>query len=92
MNEPIKKGDMATIIEGALGKRGPNVGKTVRVGMLQGEHSQHGRIWRVRGEGLVTEYGVKCTEFDCAQSWLRKIEPPPIEMISATTAEKGGTA
>ena len=92
MSEPIKKGDMATIIQGALGKHGPNVGKTVRVGMLQGEHSQHGRIWRVRGEGLVTEYGVKCTEFDCAQSWLRKIEPPPINTIHVATAEKGGAA
>lgn len=76
MNEPIRSGDAAEIIAGALGATGPNVGKRVRVGMLRGEHSQHGRIWRVHGEGLVTEYGAVGTEVDCAQAWLRKIEPP----------------
>lgn len=76
MKEPIKSGDQAEIIEGALGTTGPNVGKQVRVGQLQGEHSQHGRIWRVHGEGLTSEYGATGNEIDCAQSWLRKIEPP----------------
>lgn len=74
---PIKKGDRAEIIAGALGDKGPNVGKQVTVGLLQGEHSQHGRIWRVHGEGLVTEYGAVGNECDCAAAWLRKIEPPP---------------
>ena len=76
MSEPIKKGDLAEIIAGALGEGGPNAGKRVTVGFLQGEHSQYGNIWRVHGEGLVTEYGAVGTELDCAQSWLRKIEPP----------------
>lgn len=74
--KPIQKGDAAEIIAGALGDKGPNIGKRVTVGMLQGEHSQHGRIWRVHGEGLVTEYGAVGTELDCAQSWLRKLDPP----------------
>ena len=78
MIEPIKQGDRAHIIEGALGTKGPNIGKPVTVGTCQGEHSQYGRIWRVHGEGLTTEYGATGTELDCAAAWLRKIEPPPL--------------
>lgn len=75
MREPIKSGDIADIVEGALGTMGPNIGKRVRVGLLQGEHSVHGRIWRVHGDGLTTEYGATGSELDCAQAWLRKVEP-----------------
>jgi hypothetical protein len=92
MTEPIKKGDMATIIEGALGKQSPNVGKVVTVGLFKGEHSKYGRIWRVHGENLITELGFRTGEFDCAQSWLRKIEPPPINKIHVATTEKHGAA
>lgn len=91
MNEPIKAGDRAEIIAGALGDKGPNVGKTVRVGMFQGEHSKHGRIWRVHSEGLVTEYGVVGTELDCAQAWLRKL-PPDATPPAATTTDREVTA
>jgi hypothetical protein len=52
------------------------VGKKVRVVILRGEHSEHGRIWKVEGEGLISGYGAVGTTVDCAQSWLRKIEPP----------------
>lgn len=69
MNGPIKTGDRATIIAGALGGAGPNVGKRVTVGALLGEHSQHGRIWRVYGDGLTTEFGATGDAVDC---WLRK--------------------
>jgi hypothetical protein len=89
MKEPIKQGDRAHIIEGALGTKGPNIGKAVTVGTCQGEHSQHGRIWRVHGEGLTTEYGAKGTELDCAAAWLRKIEPPPL--ASTTRAREATT-
>ena len=89
MSEPIKAGDMAEIIEGALGTTGPNIGKVVRVGQFQGEHSRYGRIWRVHGEGLTTEYGATGTELDCAQSWLRKIEPPK---LPGTTEKKAVSA
>ncbi|MDE2401891.1 MAG: hypothetical protein KGL90_09530 [Burkholderiales bacterium] len=74
--KPIQAGDHAEIIEGALGTKGPNVGKRVRVVILRGEHSEHGRIWKVEGDGLISEYGAVGTTVDCAQSWLRKIEPP----------------
>lgn len=82
MNEPIKSGDRCEVIAGALGSQGPNIGKQVTVGSLRGEHSEHGRIWRCHGEGLVTEYGALGTEADFAQSWLRKLPPeevPPVE-------------
>lgn len=85
MTEPIKSGDLATIIAGAMGNTGPNVGKRVRVGVLRGEHSLYGRIWRVHGDGLVTEYGVVGSEVDCAQLWLRKIPPGTPPPSSATS-------
>jgi hypothetical protein len=79
MKEPIRQGDLAYIIAGALGDKGPNIGKAVTVGQCQGEHSVHGRIWRVHGVNLTTEYGATGIELDCAVSWLRKIEPPPLK-------------
>lgn len=82
MREPIKSGDKCLVISGALGDKGPNVGKEVVVGKLRGEHSQFGRIWRCHGEGLTTEYGGIGTEADFAQSWLQKIEPPPLKTES----------
>lgn len=84
--KPIQAGDHAEIIEGALGTKGPNVGKKVRVVALRGEHSEYGRIWKVEGEGLVSEYGAVGNSVDCAQSWLRKIQPP--EMGSDNKALK----
>ena len=86
MSEPIKTGDHATIIAGALGDKGPNIGKTVTVGKLQGEHSVHGRIWRVHGAGLTTEYGATGSELDCAAAWLQKIDPPPPKAGTTTKA------
>ncbi|MGH6647289.1 hypothetical protein [Aquabacterium sp.] len=85
--KPIQAGDHAEIIEGALGTKGPNVGKKVRVVNLRGEHSEHGRIWKVEGEGLVSEYGAVGTTVDCAQSWLRKIEPPEVGSNTEATKE-----
>lgn len=87
MNEPIKSGDRARIIAGALGDKGPNIGKQVTVGQLQGEHSRYGRIWRVHGEGLVTEYGAVGSELDCAAAWLRKL-PPDAAPPAATTTDR----
>lgn len=85
MTAPIQSGDMAEIIEGAMGNQGPNVGKIVRVVAFRGEHSKHGRIWRVSGDNLITEYGAVGDTLDCAQSWLRKIEPPTNTQSHQTT-------
>lgn len=78
MNEPIKSGDRCEVIAGALGDKGPNVGKRVTVGSLRGEHSEFGRIWRCHGEGLVTEFGALGNEADFAQAWLRKLPPSEV--------------
>lgn len=76
MTSPIKRGDLADIIEGALGKTGPNIGKRVTVGYLLGQHSEHGNIWSVSGENLMSEYGAIGPTTQCAQKWLKKVEPP----------------
>jgi len=86
--KPLAKGDRAHIIAGALGDKGPNIGKAVTVGMRQGEHSKYGVIWRVHGEGLTSEYGATGAELDCAAAWLRRIEPPP---LPATTRDREAT-
>lgn len=90
MNEPIKSGDRCEVIAGALGDKGPNVGKRVTVGQLRGEHSEYGRIWRCHGEGLVTEFGALGNEADFAQSWLRKLPPgevpPKVEQSEKVTS------
>lgn len=85
MNEPIKTGDRCEVIAGALGPSGPNVGKFVTVGQVRGEHSEHGRIWRCHGDGLVTEYGAVGNQADFAQAWLRKLPP---EMLSPPNREE----
>lgn len=81
MNEPIKTGDMAEVIDGLQGKASPNLGLIVKVVACVGEHSKHGRIWRcdaeyaARGqEGKDVPGGMA----DFAQSWLRKIQPPAL--------------
>lgn len=59
------------------GVDGINVGKTVRIASLQGEHSKYGRIWRCTAHecALVTEYGAVGCAADFAQDWLEVIPP-----------------
>ena len=59
------------------GTDGLNVGKTVRVASLQGEHSKYGRIWRCTAHEcqLVTEYGAVGIAADFAQDWLEPLPP-----------------
>lgn len=76
MKRPIQKGDLCEIIEGALGNKGPNIGKQVTVGQMMGEHTEFGNIWEVYGNGLVTEFGAIGNTTQCAQAWLRRIDPP----------------
>ena len=86
-HEPIKAGDLAEVIDGMLGKESPNIGLIVQVASLAGEHSLFGRIWRCRAE-----YGIRGQEghnvpsvfLDFAQSWLRKIKPPPTPLETKT--------
>ena len=78
MNEPIKVGDLCEVIAGALDDKGPNVGKTVTVSSLRGEHSVYGRIWQCTGDNLITEYGAVGNQADFAVAWLRKLPPEPL--------------
>lgn len=90
MKEPIKKGDLAYIVEGAHGTKGPNIGKMVTVGVHLGEHSKHGRMCRIHGAALTTNQGSISTEADCATSWLRKIEPPEIKSNTKQLEKSNG--
>jgi len=86
--EPIKAGDRCEVIAGALGAQGPNIGKTVTVYALRGEHSVFGRIWRCIGDGLTTEYGAIGPLADFAQSWLRKLPPAEPHAANDETREQ----
>lgn len=86
MQEPLKKGDLAEIIEGAHGKDSPNIGLHVTVGMFRGEHSNYGRVVRVHGKDLITVWGTYGDEIDCPVIWLRKIEPPTVTPESKAIA------
>jgi len=70
----IYKGAVCKVIGGVDGL---NIGKTVVVASLQGEHSKYGRIWRCTAHEcqLITEYGVVCIAADFAQDWLEVIPP-----------------
>lgn len=76
MKEPIKVGDLAIVIEGALGEKSPNVGKIVQVRSFRGDHMLYGKIWRCSGTGLVGIDGTTKDELDFPATWLRKINPP----------------
>ncbi|BCG50240.1 hypothetical protein [Ralstonia phage RP13] len=83
----IKPGVKARIIQGALGPKGPNVGKIVTVVHADGEHTLHGPIWKVQsaGENLVTELGVICDNLHCAEDWLDVIDD---DQLKTNTEEK----
>jgi len=81
MNEPVKAGDLAEVIDGLQGRDSPNVGSIVRVKVCVGEHSKYGRIWRCEAEyAVLGQAGVDVPTgaADFAQSWLRKINPPAL--------------
>ncbi len=93
MNEPIKAGDMAEVINGSAGKDSPNLGLIVTVGKMVFECPVLGRIWRCEAEyaeRLVIGPGCTCPPgmADFAQAWLRKIEPPKTPGVSTTTKKE----
>ncbi len=80
-NRPIQAGDLAEVISGMLGPKSPNIGLVVRVNAFVGEHSQLGRIWRCTAEYAVRGQpgrDVPTGTADFAQSWLRRIDVPPM--------------
>jgi len=75
-DKPIQAGDSCIVIDGVYGKSSPNIGKTVKVVSLQGQHSKLGNIWRCEGQGLTRfddSPGIDWADF--AQSWLKKADP-----------------
>ena len=77
MTEPIKAGDRCLVVDGLGRGKPPNIGLTVTVNSLQGEHSVHGRVWRCSGAGiqqLTDGGGYAVTGWaDFPQSWLQKL-------------------
>ena len=83
MSEPIKKGDICLVITGLGRHKSPNVGLLVNVESLQGEHSEHGRVWRCSGAGIKQlgdsgEYIITHWA-DFPANWLQKLEGPKIK-------------
>lgn len=78
------------MIDGMLGRASPNIGLIVKVLAYVGDHSQFGRIWRCEAEyAILGQPGAGNSlpgSADFAQSWLRKIEPPPT--TTPTTTEQ----
>lgn len=92
MKQPIKSGDACLVINGLGGpSKSPNIGKTVVVKTLRGEHSRWGRVWRCEGRGLVqlTDTGTYQTTnwADIPACWLQKIEPPTQSTTTSTKEE-----
>ena len=86
MKRPIQSGDQCLVIRGLARHKSPNLGLTVTVGMRQGEHQQHGVIWRCTGDGVkqMTDAGTYMVTgvADFAASWLQRIEPPPLKQTT----------
>lgn len=93
MQEPIKSGDLAEVISGSKGKDSPNIGLIVRVDKMVFECPVLGKIWRCSAEYAETiRLGPNCTcppgMADFAQSWLRKINPPPLPDVAVVVDEE----
>lgn len=87
MSAPIQAGDLAEVIDGLQGKDSPNLGLIVKVMARVGEHSTLGPIWRCDAEYVERAkqgVDVPAGTADWAQSWLRKIEPPPVTTRTVT--------
>lgn len=76
---PISKGDKCKVIDGVFRKDSPNIGKTVTVQTIQGNHSKLGVIWSCTGEDLIAFDDSKRPDgsVDFPAIWLERIEGPP---------------
>lgn len=73
MDDNLRPGDLAIIVESALGMQ---IGKIVQCVKLDGQHSLYGPMWVVSSkEEMITEYGGKFQKVHMPQKWLRKIKP-----------------
>ena len=74
---------MCLVVGGLAQRNSPNIGQTVKVISLQGEHSWHGRVWRCAGEDvkqLMDNGSYQVTGWaDFAVGWLQKIKPDSLD-------------
>lgn len=79
LTRPISKGDVCLIVDGVLKQKSPNVGKTVTVQSMQGNHSTLGVVWRCTGPDLTSYNDMKPPDgaVDVPAIWLKRIDPPP---------------
>lgn len=79
MREPIKSGDQCLVVGGMTNRKSPNLGLTVSVRELRGDHSRLGRVWRCYGEQVcqMNDTGdfIVMGWADFPEAWLQKIEP-----------------
>lgn len=91
MSAPLQSGDTAVVVNGMGAAKSPNVGKTVKVLSLQGEHSRLGRVWRCEGAGIqqLSDGGSYVTTgwADFPAAWLQKLDPPLPVATTDTTNE-----
>lgn len=91
MSAPLQAGDTAVVVNGMGAAKSPNVGKTVKVLSLQGEHSRLGRVWRCEGAGIqqLSDAGgyIATGWADFPAAWLQKISPPDTTQSNTTNQE-----
>lgn len=89
--EPIKAGDTCQVVAGLGQQKSPNIGLTVKVVALSGEHSRLGRVWRCEGAHIkqLTDSGayVEVGWADFPTSWLSKLPPPPAGGVTSSVKE-----
>lgn len=89
MNHPTKPGQRCRVIGGRMAfngeGKGPNQGKEVTTVFMHIQQAgiEMENVWRCRGEGLQTYYGVG-TEADFLECWLEVVEPPKQDAPSAS--------
>ena len=88
MKRPISAGDPCRVVSGLGRHKSPNLDLEVRVVSRQGEHSQHGTIWRCTGPGVKQlqdngSYAIT-GEADFAAAWLERIEPVAPGLMTRT--------
>ena len=85
MSNDLSPGDLAIIIESALGV---NVGRIVQCINTVGEHSLYGIVWNVRSKDpIVSEYGGHGHTVHVPQKWLKKIAPGSLDNITVKDLE-----
>lgn len=80
-DRPIQAGDVCQVVNGMLGAKSPNIGLMVTVVARVYECPQLGVIWRCDAEYAVQHDETRVKQpgqMDFAQSWLRRIPPPPL--------------